>query len=72
MPDLDQLLRPQQQLATQAACGVTGESMTSWKVSARTGSDLGYLVVAAPDRADGTAYPVTHVSPNRLEPSQPG
>lgn len=50
------------------ACGVSGASMTSYRVSA-DGRTLGYIAVATPGKHDGLKYLVSKASPTRSTPT---
>jgi hypothetical protein len=48
-----------------AACGVSGSQMTSWRVAGATGSTLGFLAVDSPKKMTGLVFRVSRRSPNR-------
>jgi hypothetical protein len=62
-----------QALAVDAACGVSGSEMTSWRVSrADNGSGVGYIAVHTPRKRDGLRYRVSHASASRQQPTPTG
>lgn len=54
-----------------AACGVRGAQMTSWRVGGTGGRTLGYIAVQSARKHDGLVYPVTAASPDRRTPTPP-
>jgi hypothetical protein len=71
---LDQLparLAAGESLEYQAACGVSGVDMTSWRVRTLDGHDLGYIAVDSPRSQSGLVFDVSSASPDRQTPTRP-
>jgi hypothetical protein len=55
-----------------AACGVSGTDMTSWRVTGSAGNLVGYIAVDTPRKHDGLVFHVSRASSDRRTPTPPG
>jgi hypothetical protein len=65
-------LGPGQRYKDNAACGVSGGSMTSWQIRAASRTPLGYIAVDTPRKNDHLTYRVSRASHDRRTPTQAG
>jgi hypothetical protein len=62
-------IEPGSTAAIQAGCAASGSDMTSYRVTARNGDELGYIAVDTPRKQDGITYDVSSASRNRETPT---
>jgi hypothetical protein len=65
-------LAPGRRISVDAACGVTGAEMTSWRITGNDDRWLGYVAVETPRKHDGLVFPVSRASRARSTPTSAG
>jgi hypothetical protein len=65
-------LAPGQRSDADAACGVSGSDMTSWRVRSSDDAVLGYVAVDTPRKHDGLVFRLSRASHDRSTPTPPG